>query len=90
VRPPDGAQAQLNRLETLERRLHAAGPARPLTAREKAVLQSLRGHLSRRESAQALGMSMNTIKSHTHAIYRKLGVSSREDAIQRGRSLGIL
>ncbi len=32
----------------------------------------------------------NTIKSHVRAVYRKLGVSSRRDAIQRGRELGIL
>ena len=87
---PDGAQAQLNRLKLLQRRLQDGGSARPLTASEKAVLQALHQRLSRRESAQALNVSMNTIKSHTRAIYRKLGVSSREDAIQRGRALGII
>jgi ATP/maltotriose-dependent transcriptional regulator MalT len=87
---PDGARAQLNRIEALQRRLQDRGPARPLTASERAVLQALHQRLSRRESAQALNVSMNTIKSHTRAIYRKLGVSSREDAIQRGRALGII
>ena len=37
-----------------------------------------------------LNVSMNTVKTHTRAIYRKLGVSTREDAVQRGRALGIL
>jgi LuxR family maltose regulon positive regulatory protein len=93
---PEGAQVQLSRLRALERRLGverrlgAPGPARPLTAREKDVLQSLLGPASLRESAQVLNVSMNTVKTHTRAIYRKLGVSSREDAIQRGRALGIL
>ena len=65
-------------------------PGRPLTAREKDVLQSLLGPASLRESAQVLNVSMNTVKTHTRAIYRKLGVSTREDAVQRGRALGIL
>jgi LuxR family transcriptional regulator, maltose regulon positive regulatory protein len=87
---PDGAQAQLNRLRKLQQGLQDGGPAWPLTASEKAVLQALHQYLSRRERAQALNVSMNTIKSHTQAIYPKLGVSSREDAIQRGRALGII
>jgi LuxR family transcriptional regulator, maltose regulon positive regulatory protein len=40
--------------------------------------------------AQELCLSANTIKSHVRAVYRKLGVSSRRDAIQRGPELGIL
>jgi LuxR family maltose regulon positive regulatory protein len=87
---PDGAQVQLRRLAALERRLGAPAPGRPLTAREKDVLRSLLGPASLRESAQVLNVSMNTVKTHTRAIYRKLGVSTREDAVQRGRALGIL
>jgi len=34
--------------------------------------------------------SLNTVKSHTRAIYRKLGISNRHDAIRRGRELAIL
>ncbi len=33
---------------------------------------------------------MNTIKTHNHAVYRKLGVSGRDDAVARGRELGII
>ena len=90
---PDGAGAQLDRLERIERRL--AGPARarlagePLTERERAVLRLLRGTLSTREIGQELYLSGNTIKTHTRSIYRKLGVSSRQDAIERGRELGL-
>jgi LuxR family maltose regulon positive regulatory protein len=90
---PDGAGAQLNRLERLELRL--AGPARarlagePLTERERAVLRLLRGTLSTREIGQELYLSGNTIKTHTRSIYRKLGVSNRQDAIERGRDLGL-
>jgi LuxR family maltose regulon positive regulatory protein len=90
---PDGAGAQLNRLERLELRL--AGPTRarlagePLTERERAVLRLLRGTLSTREIGQHLYLSGNTIKTHTRSIYRKLGVSNRQDAIERGRELGL-
>ena len=41
------------------------------------MLQLLHGPLSRREIGQVLSVSHNTIKSHTRAIYRKLGVSNR-------------
>jgi LuxR family maltose regulon positive regulatory protein len=90
---PDGAGAQLNRLDRLERRL--AGPPRtrlaaePLTDREQAVLRLLRGTLSTREIGQELYLSGNTIKTHTRSIYRKLGVSSRQEAVERGRQLGL-
>ena len=90
---PDGAGAQLSRLERLERRL--AGPPRarlaaePLTEREQSVLRLLRGSLSNREIGQELYLSGNTIKTHIRSIYRKLGVSSRPDAVERGRQLGL-
>jgi LuxR family maltose regulon positive regulatory protein len=91
---PDGARVQLDRLERLERRLERPGPtgaaAKRLTPREEVVLRLLRGTLSLREIAQELYVSTNTVKSHTRAIYRKLGASDRQDAIVRSRELGIL
>jgi len=62
----------------------------PLTGRELAVLQLLRGSLSRPQIAAELGRSPNTIKTQTQAIYRKLGVSTRRAAITRGLDTGIL
>jgi DNA-binding CsgD family transcriptional regulator len=62
----------------------------PLTQSEEAVLRRLTTALSLREIGQVLDVSRNTVKSHTRAIYRKLGVSSRHEAIQRGRELAIL
>lgn len=53
------------------------------------MLQLLRGTLTCRQIAQELYVSATTIKSHSRAIYRKLGVSSRYDAIQRAHELGI-
>ena len=46
--------------------------------------------LSRREIAEALHVSLNTVKSHAHSIYRKLNVDSRDQAVERARALGLL
>jgi hypothetical protein len=35
-------------------------------------------------------LSANTIKTHVQAIYRKLGVSMRRDAVEQGREAGLL
>jgi LuxR family transcriptional regulator, maltose regulon positive regulatory protein len=87
---PDGAEAQFARLGQVERRLAGEpreGPAiEPLTDREVTVLRLLGGSLSMREIARELDRSQNTVKSHTRAIYRKLGVSTRRDAINALRS----
>jgi LuxR family maltose regulon positive regulatory protein len=61
-----------------------------LTEREVAVLRLLRGSLSLREIGQELYVSPNTVKTHAQAIYRKLGVSTRHDAVTRGRESGVL
>jgi LuxR family transcriptional regulator, maltose regulon positive regulatory protein len=61
-----------------------------LTNRELAVLQLLGGELSRREIADTLFVSLDTVKSHTRGIYRKLGASSREEAVERARELSLL
>lgn len=90
---PDGAQAQRARLEALDCRLasprRAVWLAEPLTEREVAVLRLLGGTLSLREIGQELYVSANTIKTHKQAIYRKLGVSTRHDAVAQGKQLGI-
>ena len=65
-------------------------PAEPLTAREAAVLRLLPGTLPLHEIGQELGVSKNTVKSQVQAVYRKLGVSCRRDAIERGRELNLL
>ncbi len=91
---PDGVEAQRTRLEYLDRLLggqaRAASLADPLTEREVAVLRLLRGTLSLREIGRELHLSQNTIKTHVQAIYRKLGVSTRPDAIEKGRESGVL
>ena len=90
---PDGAGAHWAQVAALERRLasprHAAPHAEPLTEREVAVLRLLGSSLSLREIGQELFVSANTVKTHTQAIYRKLGVSARHDAVVRGNQRGI-
>jgi ATP/maltotriose-dependent transcriptional regulator MalT len=91
---PDGAEAQQARLAELDQRIAAGQRVRPLavplTEREVAVLRLLRGTQSLREIGQELYVSANTIKTHTQAIYRKLGVSTRHDAVAQGKQAGIL
>jgi LuxR family maltose regulon positive regulatory protein len=69
----------------------AASPADgELSEREIAVLRLLATDLSQREIGAELYVSFNTVKTHTRTVFRKLGVSSREDAVARGRELGLL
>lgn len=90
---PDGADAQLARLAQLERRLSyrpLTAPGEPITDREREVLRLLQGTLSLRDIGRELYLSPNTIKTHTRALYRKLGVSDRQDAVAKARGLGII
>lgn len=91
---PDGADAQRARLAQLDRRLSArprpVSSGEPLTEREQDVLRMLQGTLSLRDIGRELYLSPNTIKSHTRALYRKLDVSDRQDAVARGRELGLI
>jgi DNA-binding CsgD family transcriptional regulator len=46
--------------------------------------------LSRREIADALFVTQNTVKTHLRGIYRKLDASTREEAVVRARESGLL
>ena len=61
-----------------------------LTVREAAVLRLLPTGLSAREIGQELGVSRNTVKTHSKDLYRKLGATGRREAVARGRELGLL
>ena len=61
-----------------------------LTQRELRVFKLLRGELSERDIGRELYVSHSTVHSHVRAIYRKLAVSSRAAALERGRQLGLL
>ena len=61
-----------------------------LTARELDVLRALGSGRSREEIARAQFVSMNTLKAHLRAVYRKLGVNSRAAAVLEGERRGLL
>jgi LuxR family transcriptional regulator, maltose regulon positive regulatory protein len=62
----------------------------PLSPREVVVLRYLGSRLTYREIASVLYVSVNTLKSHVRSIYRKLEVTSRGDAVEAGRSIGLI
>jgi ATP/maltotriose-dependent transcriptional regulator MalT len=69
------------------------GPARgqaDLSEREVVVLRMLTGPLSERDIGRELYLSHNTVHSHTRSIFRKLGASSRSEAIRKARSAGLI
>jgi DNA-binding NarL/FixJ family response regulator len=81
----------------LIRRLRPAAPegkaeeaAALLTDRELEVLQLVAKGLSYEEIATTLGLRYNTVASYTKAIYRKLAVRSRGEAVFEARQLGLL
>src|SRR5262249_16152137 len=80
------------RLPTVERPEATRGRRRAatLSEREIVVLRMLSGPLSERDIGRELYLSHNTIHSHTRSIYRKLGVSSRDAALQQALTLGLL
>ena len=59
----------------------------PLTDRELTVLAMLPTLMSNAEIADELYVSVNTVKAHLKSLYRKLGVSSRREAVLRGAHL---
>ena len=61
-----------------------------LTEREQTVLSYLPSWVSSDEIAAELYISLNTLKTHLRAIYRKLGASSRREAVAQARSHGLL
>jgi len=70
----------------------AAGPAGslPLTPAELRLLPYLQTHLTADMIAKRLFISIHTVKTEIKAVYRKLGVSSRDDAVRKATALGLL
>ncbi|HET6503209.1 MAG TPA: helix-turn-helix transcriptional regulator [Amycolatopsis sp.] len=79
------------------RRLERARPVFPervhlveLTNREHAVLTELDAGGTIAQIARKLVVSVNTVRTQVKSVYRKLGASSREDALMRAYELGVL
>lgn len=84
-----------SRLDDLDRQLSirqrreiAAGDLP--TESELRVLRMLSSGQSQREIARALFLSPNTVKTHRRTLYRKLRASTREEALSRARTLGLV
>jgi LuxR family transcriptional regulator, maltose regulon positive regulatory protein len=83
-------QAKDLRAEHSPARDTSAPGASTLTAAELRLLPMLSTHLSFPEIAEEMFLSRNTIRSQVYSIYRKLGASSRNQAVTLSRELGLL
>jgi LuxR family maltose regulon positive regulatory protein len=85
VQQAEDLRAELSRMKG-----NSAPGASALTAAELRLLPMLGTHLSLPEIAEEMFLSRNTIRSQAYSIYRKLGVSSRSQAVAQARKLGLL
>ena len=83
------SQAEELRSSLTAMRAQAPG-ASSLTAAELRLIPYLSTHLTFREIGERLYVSHHTVKSQAMAVYRKLSVTSRNGAVERARSLGLL
>jgi LuxR family maltose regulon positive regulatory protein len=83
-------QAEALRAQLARERGSSVPGASALTAAELRLLPLLPTHLSVPEIAEQMFLSPTTIKSQAMSIYRKLGASSRSQAVARSRELGLL
>jgi LuxR family maltose regulon positive regulatory protein len=93
VRPDLGVLGDM--LERLELEVAAmpearAGAGSGLTRAELRLLPLLSTHLSFREIGERLHVSRNTIKTQAISVYRKLGVSSRSEAVAVAEEIGLV
>jgi NarL family two-component system response regulator LiaR len=61
-----------------------------ITARELEILQLIADGLSNREIAERLFVSENTVKTHSSRLFDKLGARRRTQAVQFGKSFGLI
>jgi LuxR family maltose regulon positive regulatory protein len=83
-------EAQALRARLAKERAPSAVGASSLTAAELRVLPLLATHLTFPEIGAELFLSPNTVKSQAMSLYRKLGASSRSQAVARSRELALL
>lgn len=86
---PVGERAERLR-STLATKADGELGASALTAAELRILPLMTTHLSYPEIGERRFLSRHTVKSHAVSIYRKLDVTSRSDAVDRARELGLL
>ncbi len=69
---------------------HERQGALGLSERERTVLELMASGATNPEIGEALHLSRHTVKEHSSALYRKLGVRNRTEAVQRAQRLGLL
>jgi LuxR family transcriptional regulator, maltose regulon positive regulatory protein len=73
-------------LPTIPITTNSSRPSQELSDAERRILRLLATDLSLPEIGRELYLSANTVKTHTRSIYRKLGVSSRAEAVAAART----
>jgi two-component system response regulator DesR len=68
----------------------AASGAMGLSERERDVLMLMAEGRTNPEIGEALHLSRHTVKEHSSAVYRKLAVRNRTEAVQRAQRLGLV
>lgn len=69
---------------------HGTPAPQALTAREAQVLALLAEGLVNKQIAARLGISRHTVKSHLDALFHKLGVTTRAEAVAVGARAGVI
>ncbi|OBA59506.1 helix-turn-helix transcriptional regulator [Mycobacterium sp. 1100029.7] len=90
IAPTFLASAERTTRATAWSRYNGCAVGEELTPKEHEILRLLATRLSRREIGERLYVSLNTVKTHQRAVYRKLGVEHRGAAVSRARELGLL
>jgi DNA-binding NarL/FixJ family response regulator len=89
--PASRVFAAVNALaEGLHVRLPPARPPALLTPREAEILSLITGGMSNKAIARRLGISAHTVKYHLEAVFAKLGVNSRAEALSQGLRRGLV
>lgn len=78
-----------NRSPATSGQVSGQGLIEPLSERELTVLRHLASRMNSTEISAVLHLSVNTVRTHVKAIYRKLGVNSRADAVGRALALNL-
>lgn len=76
--------------EGLHVRLPPRRPPSPLTPRESEILALIAEGLSNKAIARKLNISAHTVKYHLEAVFAKLAVNSRAEALSRGLRRGLV
>jgi LuxR family maltose regulon positive regulatory protein len=85
-----GEELSAVRARVADAELSSSGRQATLTAAELRLLPLLTTHLTFQEIADRLYVSRNTVKTQALSLYRKLGASSRSEAVTRASEVGVI